>query len=272
MLYEAAARQHFQLGKHAPAPEIAPFVEYYWTIHWNLPGDRSHRQWVIPHPTVHLVFDPAGSTVNGVMRGRFSRLLSGSGRVLGIRFRPGGFRPFLDGPVSQLTDRVIPLAEFLDTEAEEQARRALDIVEPAAMVASADEFLRPRLPAVDPMVAVVADLVRQIVDEPDLARVDTLADRVGMGRRTLQRLFAEYVGVSPKWVLLRARVHEAALRADEDAVDWASLAADLGYSDQAHLTRDFARVVGVSPARYARGCRRDASAERLRKPGTAIRE
>ena len=73
-----------------------------------------------------------------------------------------------------------------------------------------------------------------------------------MTPRTLQRLFADYVGVSPKWVMRRARLHEAAERADSgEPVDWAALASDLGYADQAHLTRDFTVTIGVPPARYA---------------------
>ena len=70
--------------------------------------------------------------------------------------------------------------------------------------------------------------------------------------RRLQRLFADYVGVSPKWVMRRARLHEAAERAEGGGqVDWAALASDLGYADQAHLTRDFTETIGVPPARYA---------------------
>jgi AraC-like DNA-binding protein len=73
----------------------------------------------------------------------------------------------------------------------------------------------------------------------------------GMSVRSLQRLFGDYVGVSPKWVMRRARLHEAALRADGgEPVDWAALAIDLGYADQAHLTREFTATIGVPPSRY----------------------
>ncbi len=59
------------------------------------------------------------------------------------------------------------------------------------------------------------------------------------------------MGVSPKWVMRRARLHEAAERADSgEPVDWAELAADLGYADQAHLTGDFAATIGIFPTRY----------------------
>jgi AraC-like DNA-binding protein len=70
--------------------------------------------------------------------------------------------------------------------------------------------------------------------------------------RALQRLFAAYVGVGPKWIILRYRIHEALSRAEAAGpVDWAALAADLGYADQAHLVRDFTATVGVPPTTYA---------------------
>jgi transcriptional regulator GlxA family with amidase domain len=83
-------------------------------------------------------------------------------------------------------------------------------------------------------------------------RVDQAAAALDVPVRRLQRLFAEYVGAGPKWVLRRARLHEAAARADQGSgLDWVSLAAELGYADQAHMTRDFTAAVGVPPARYA---------------------
>ena len=95
-------------------------------------------------------------------------------------------------------------------------------------------------------------MVARIAADQGLRRVAQLADVCGMSERRLQRLFADYVGVSPKWVMRRARLHEAALRADtEGEVDWAALAAHLGYADQAHLTRDFTATLGVPPTQYA---------------------
>ena len=87
--------------------------------------------------------------------------------------------------------------------------------------------------------------------------MEDLVDRYGMNKRTLQRLFAKYVGVSPKWVIQRYRLHEAAEQlAAGPSVSQSALALDLGYSDQAHFVRDFKTVVGTSPAAYARAARR----------------
>ncbi len=96
-----------------------------------------------------------------------------------------------------------------------------------------------------------AQLVALITSHTALQRVDQLADAAGLSVRAVQRLFADYVGVGPKWVMRRARLHEASERAGSgEPVDWAELAADLGYADQAHLTRDFTASIGVPPSRY----------------------
>jgi AraC-like DNA-binding protein len=105
------------------------------------------------------------------------------------------------------------------------------------------------------MVAEVTAIMDRIAAEPGLLRVDDLAAALGTGTRRLQRIFAEYVGVGPKWVIRRFRMQEAADGAGAGTgVDWAALSAELGYADQAHFTRDFSRVIGISPAQYARDC------------------
>ena len=93
-----------------------------------------------------------------------------------------------------------------------------------------------------------------MLEDPAVVRVDELAARHAMSPRTLQRLFRRYVGVSPKWVLQRYRLHEAAERIAEGRDgDWAATALELGYFDQAHFIRDFKALIGASPAQYAGG-------------------
>jgi AraC-like DNA-binding protein len=86
--------------------------------------------------------------------------------------------------------------------------------------------------------------------------VDDITERFGLTARTLQRLFQRYVGVSPKWVLRRYRLHEAAAAlAREQHRPWADVAADLGYFDQSHFIRDFTAAIGLTPGAYAQACR-----------------
>jgi AraC-like DNA-binding protein len=119
-------------------------------------------------------------------------------------------------------------------------------------VPAVENFLRAQLPEPDPLAEDAATIVATIASKPELTRVDALAERVGASVRGLQRLFAEYVGIGPKWVIRRYRLHEVTERLAQGVeVDWASLAADLGYTDQAHFVRDFKTMFGEPPTHYA---------------------
>ena len=259
------AATRFRLARHTPSEALTPFVEYYWIPRWDLRGEPPFAQTILPHPNVHLVFEASGAGIFGVDRRLFTRSLSGLGLAFGVRFLAGGFRPFWQAPISQLTDRVVPAARLFGPQAE-KTRQAIMRVGPedsadsadsadevdARMIGYAEALLCSVRPERDWMAEQVAALVSRITADPGLRRVDQLAAASGMTARSLQRLFADYVGVSPKWVMRRARLHEAAERADSgEPVDWALLASDLGYADQAHLTRDFTATLSISPTRYA---------------------
>jgi AraC-like DNA-binding protein len=252
VLHAAAAATRFGLARHEPPADLGKFVEFFWAVRWDLRGEQPHEQAVLPHPNVNLAFESAGAAVYGVDRKIFTRRLSGTGKALGIRFRPGGFRPFYSAPIFTLNDRVVPARGIFGPAADRACEAVMAAASDEAMIAAAADLLRGASPPPDPVAEEVAGVVARITADPGLRRVGQLADACGIPERRLQRLFADYVGVSPKWVMRRARLHEAALRAESGGgVDWATLAADLGYADQAHLTRDFTATLGVPPAQYA---------------------
>jgi AraC-like DNA-binding protein len=82
--------------------------------------------------------------------------------------------------------------------------------------------------------------------------VQDAAEASGVSVRTLQRLFRHYVGVTPKWLIRRYRLKEAAARIEAgEHENWADLARKLGYYDQSHLINDFRRMLGQTPALYS---------------------
>jgi AraC-like DNA-binding protein len=254
ILHPQRAHQAFRFSDPPPSAALLPYVAHYWIIHWDLRGRPPHEQRVLPYPAVNVTFLPGRCRVSGVPRGRFTEVLTGTGRVFGVRFRPTGFRPFLGAPVATITDRFLPIDEVFGP-----AGAALaDAVLAADDVGAAerlDGFFTARAPdRPDPAAATVEAIAARAADDTTITRVDQLVAAFGIGARTMQRLFADHVGVGPKWVIRRYRLHEAAAAAEAHGggLDVGALAASLGYADQAHLTRDFAAVVGEPPARYAR--------------------
>ncbi|MFJ6196658.1 DUF6597 domain-containing transcriptional factor [Micromonospora sp. NPDC092111] len=250
-------RRELRFRRHLAAPALRPWVEHYWLVDWAL--STPFEQQVVPHPAVNVVFrraadGPETAELSGVGRTLFSITLTGTGTVSGVQFRPGGFRPFWRRPVAELTGRQVPLSTdpaaahaagsaVPPTRCEgtdDQRRRALDA------------FLLAWAPEPDPAAAEAIMLAETIRTDRSVLRVDDFAHRHGLSVRRLQRLFLDHVGVGPKWVIRRYRLQEAIEQAAAGPPDWSALAADLGYSDQAHLVRDFVAVTGRTPAAYAR--------------------
>lgn len=256
ILEPAAVQRTFRLARVPVALDLTHAVERHWTVSWDLRGQPPFTQEILNHPNVNLSFEPDGAYVWGVGTTRTQHRLAGRGWVLGTRFRAGGFRPYVDFPIARLTDRVIPLAEAFGAAAADRLEREVRACEePEQRVELVEGFLRARSDGPDARTAEVAAIVRLLLEDPSITRVDALARRCHLSSRTLQRLFAEYVGVSPKWVVQRQRLHTAAERiAEQPGTDLGSLAVDLGYFDQAHFINEFKAVVGRPPAEYAAAC------------------
>jgi len=263
-------RTRFALTQLVPPPDLAGWIEGFWIVRWDLRDEPAYVSETLPHPSVNVVIDPTGTRAWGVWTRRFKRRLSGAGVGVATRFRPGGFHAVLGRPVCELTDRTVPLRRLLGDDAEAWAADvlALDDADVAGQIALVEGFWRERLggaggvPEPERQVAAIRAMLDGELASPS-ASVEEMARRFGYSVRSLQRLFRTYVGVSPRWVMQRYRLHEAAERiAHGQAPDLAALAADLGYADQAHFSNEFRAYVGRSPAAYAAACANAAAALR----------
>jgi AraC-like DNA-binding protein len=240
-------------SRRRPASDLRLWIAHYWIIHWDLRGCPPHVAESLPHPNVHLIFETEAAVIAGVQTHKFSRVLEGEGRVFGVKFRPGGFRPFCGFPVSKLADRTIPASRVFgkDLEGLEQVVFLRGPKKENEKIEAANAFFHARMPEADPAIALAGKLVDLILQEPEIKTVGDLAHRAAMSQRSLQRLFSEYVGASPKWVIRRYRLHELIEKINcGQKPDLAQFALDLGYFDQAHLINDFKAMVGLSPVEY----------------------
>lgn len=253
LLNPKTGEQKFELSLHMPAGHLRFFVAHYWIVAWDLRGQEPYLSENLSHPTVHLVLEKGNSKIFGVVTGRFTQLLRDQGRAFGIKFRPGAFYPFMKTPVSELTDRSIDVSRVFGADGLALEEAVLSLDDEEVMVETAEGFLRERLPECDQNVETINQVVDTIIADGTIVKVDDVVNRLGLNKRGLQRLFSQYVGVSPKWVIKRYRLHEAAEKLAHGQVeDWPTLALDLGYFDQAHFIKDFKSIVGKTPAEYAR--------------------
>lgn len=115
-------------------------------------------------------------------------------------------------------------------------------------------WLHPLLAGADQVWQRAHALVRAIASDTRLTTTTRLTEVAGMSERSLQRLFARYVGPSPKQVIVRYRLQDAvASLAEPRGETLASLATRLGFYDQAHFAREFTAFVGIPPSQYRAG-------------------
>jgi AraC-like DNA-binding protein len=257
--------EHADLRRDAPVSEpLRPFVERYWSVRWDLTGQPPFRSEVLSHPSVNVSVESGTEPrfgvrmpavlVHGVVTRRFTVDLTGAGRVTAVKFRPGGFAAFTG--MLPARDSVVPLGTELGVPSPALLTAVHAHEDDDARAAELDAALLPRAPEPPDAYVDLLGLIGAMIEDRALVRVDQVAALGGMSVRSVQRLFATFVGVSPKAVLARYRLQDAAALIDAGAVDdLADLAATLGWFDQAHFSRDFRAVVGVPPSAYLQRAR-----------------
>lgn len=252
----------FEHGRLVAQHPLETIVLHTWWVRWGPQGDV-FQQRVLSDPVIHVTFETGSgpmhgfpmpaALVHGVVPEVFEVTLPSEGRVTGVAFQPGAFATMFGVDASSLTGRVVP-AEDIMGEGVKELRDAL-VAEPDERVRQEiliEHMILKRSPAIveDPAYRMVRQAC-ELVDREDFARVEELADAVHVSPRTLQRLFPRLVGVPPLWVIRRRRLQRVVERLDRGGTcNLAELATELGFADQAHLTREFRRVIGRPPGGY----------------------
>jgi AraC-like DNA-binding protein len=233
----------------APAGPLRAVVSHYWLSRDN--QDPTYE--VLPDGAVDLVVEVNGAHASSRLYGTTTAptdvVLTPHSQYLGIRFRPGQSRHFIKPTAHELTDASAAAPGLL--------RFALDAapekLSEADLFAYLDALLERHLARCQPQRERLDAAIDLIERHRGTLRVAQVAESFGTSRRHFERVFLETVGVSAKFFSLIARFRCAsALIAAPGRTPLAAAAAEAGYTDQSHMTRDFKRLAGVSPARFAR--------------------
>jgi AraC-like DNA-binding protein len=172
-------------------------------------------------------------------------------RVVGVQFAPGGAFPFFRMPMSELEDASFDMADLWGGEAAWVRERVLAAPTPRAMLHVLEQCLIERLRAPDCLHPAIIYMAGEldICDRP--ARVQAVTQQIGLSQRRLGQIFHEQIGVSPKtFHRVRRFQHTLQRLRGVRRVDWAELAIECGYYDQAHLSHDFRNIAGMTPSAY----------------------
>ncbi len=256
-----------QARTYAPPTDLRDVVESYWIGEWDLRGQEPHVTELLGDPCVHFAFEHGDLRTECRLVGVWTRLwirrLEERGRVVGVKLRPGAFRAFAGADAAlysdgeHMLDTLMPGATQVHVEIGESQ-------EDAAAFGAVTSWLRAcRRHDDDPQVALAIAIAQRIATDRTITSVDRLAEATHEHPRTLERVFRAHVGAAPKAVIRRYRLQEVAVRIERgDVPSLATLAYDLGYADQAHLSRDWKAMVGTTPSAFAAAQEQERAAQR----------
>jgi len=254
----------------SPPAVLAPFVDRFWYRAAGDPEESAGPTRVLPDGCLDIVLGPRGAIVVGAMtRPIMVPPAAGSG-LLGVRFRPGMATAFLAVPAAALTDDSAPLEAIWPDGAAvaDYVGSALGADQAMRRLA---ETLIARLPRTAAMPADLVAAVEQITAHGGRIDISRLSATLGVTRQHLARRFAAHVGITPKMLCRVVRLWQVLRCATSEPVNWAVLAADLGYSDQSHLVSEFRSLTGLTPGRWIAGRGTEAgSKSSSRRPRPAL--
>lgn len=235
--------------RFAPPQAAEELVQWFWIPEWDLEPGVVSRQTVVSYPALNLVIEPRGVSLVGATTRMSERKLRGSGWAVGALLRPAAVRTLTSNP-SSLVDTEQPLdAPALHAQVVAAMGSASERHEKA--VDAFTRWLSARACDV-PAVARHANTMPEVLIGEGGANTPTeAAVRLAVSLRTLQRMTHRYIGLPPAAIIRRRRLQDAAqLVREQPDISLATIAADLGYTDHAHLTGDFRTVLGFTPSDY----------------------
>jgi AraC-like DNA-binding protein len=258
-----------QTRKHFPRPPLAAFVRCFWYAEGT--PQKHSREKLLPNGEPSVIFnlrddkirlyDPrnlglqtnyAGSVLSGARSDCFVIDTDQQERVAGIQFGPGGAFPFFRVPASETEGITVDLDRLWGARTSELREQLLAARTVESMFADLERFLMRQLVRPPELHPAVTYALGHFQRPGYTGRVDTVIGKIGLSPRRFIELFHREVGLTPK-VFCRVRRFQHVLQTVRDQrkeIDWAQVAVECGYYDQAHFIHDFQSFSGLTPNRY----------------------
>ncbi len=242
MLWYVAGEMPYRVEKILPTGTIELIINLAAPYRVRPGGDPrresdSKQIWVAGFQTSFLVNEASEHWVN----------------TIGASFRPGGAYPVFGFPVLELSDQVVELDLVWGSEAGRIRERVLSAGDVPAMFAAFEQALLERMQAGNRAFQLVSHAAGLIAAAGRIPSMAILSEQIGISQKHLIHQFKKFVGVTPKSLARIQRFRKALdAAAPGREINWARLALDCGYYDQAHFNRDFQAFSGLSPSEYLR--------------------
>lgn len=244
-----------RVGRYWQAPPIAPLRRHFRCAWTNfIPADHSGPISVVPDGCVDILWRDGALRVAGPDVTAATLLPKPGNTIVGVRFQPGAARGWLGVPMSELVGLEVDLVDLWGACVGEMSRKIEDAPtteERSAVLTSELSRLVPEKDGPAPDAAAAFNLLQHDLVEPG-TRISVILDRLDTSARTLRRRCQEHFGYGPKTLDRILRFQRLlSLTASSPRAPLARMAYEVGYADQAHMTREVRELANLSPKALA---------------------
>ncbi|MBD2763108.1 AraC family transcriptional regulator [Kocuria sp. cx-116] len=226
---------------------VSELVVWWWIAQWNEPPGSVSRQDLLPFPGCNLVVEQDMVGFAGPTTRASYRDLVGSGWAVAALLQPAAVPAFTSDPAS-VRDSYVSLSV---PELHLQVAEAVAVGDFDDAVARLAAWVTARVGPVSDEARLANSLAEVAGSNSSVVTVSDLAAALNVSQRTVHRLAAQYIGLTPHALIRRRRLQEAAEHIrSEPGVSLSDVAAAHGFSDQAHFAREFQRFLGQTPREY----------------------
>lgn len=250
VLHRKQSEAYYQLRRYFPAAAFNGFIEQCWLVNWQLSSQTEHIQQNLPDPNFHLVISNNQVTLLGPVSKSYSYRMAGTGRIIGVKFDYGALNKYLPCPAVECVDKEFAAKDIFTADIDNILLPLYDSADDGVIVECLQNYFTAFIHPITAQQATTQQLVSLIKQNEDMLSVEQVAAHAKLSVRAVQRYFAEYVGLSPKWLIRKYRLSRALEQLENNSVSILDIVARLEYADQSHLIKDFKQILGVTPGSY----------------------
>lgn len=250
VLHQRQSAELYQLRRYFPDAALAELIEQFWLVDWDLRDKPAHMQQNLPDPNFHLVISKGTVNLLGPVSKSYSYEMQGKGQIVGVKFALGALAERLNFKPADFIDKQLEVEQVFDVDTSRLLSELSAANSDQQILVILQACLLPF--AIQPSVQRirVRQLVELIKQQSDITKVELLSERSNLSVQAIQRCFRQYLGITPKWLIRKYRLHQALQLLEQQSAEIADLVDALGYTDQSHLIHDFNEFLGVTPTAY----------------------
>jgi len=253
---------HLGFRKVSPCKALAEYIDCYWFINAYCTSDYCYHEFLHPDGGMGLIFNygnelhfdgkavKGDSFLDGTNTKTIRLDLKGNIDAIGIRFRPAGAYAFISMPLSELKNESSLCSEInlpiLSNLHEGFSKLESDVDKARAIDQSMLKILRSNK-LISHLISTSISTIRACNGRLPIQKLTTHLD---VNQRKLERLFNIQIGMSPNEFSKTVRMEYARSYLKQEGMTYSDIVYDLGFFDQAHFTKQFKSVVGITPSEY----------------------